>query len=113
MVACRVKTLDAVGTEQVQVSVQYRRVTSAGAGAIPEEEAQPSSAGEGVGGAGAHVLPVHLCLTAVALRTQHTPTDQTQRGSPRLIPPGPRTPGGQEDRYRTGVKHQTSPLLNS
>lgn len=64
----------------------------------PEEEAESSSTGEGVGGAGADILSVHLRLTTVTLRTQHGATDQTQRGGARLVPTRPRTPAQVRDR---------------
>lgn len=57
----------------------------------PEEEAEAGSTGEGVGGAGSHILSVHLRLTAVTLRAQHGAADQTQSGSARLIASRPRT----------------------
>lgn len=46
----------------------------------PEEHADSSSTGGSVGGAGSHIIPVQLSLTADALRAQHHPTEQAQGG---------------------------------
>lgn len=66
-------------------------------GGIPEEEAQASSTGEGVGGAGTNILPVHLRLTAVALRAEQRTTHQTQSRSARLVSTRPGTPATEKD----------------
>lgn len=61
----------------------------------PEEHSHSGPTGGSVGGAGAHVLPVQLRLTAVALGAQHGPTEEAQGGVLPLIVCGFRTPEGQ------------------
>lgn len=53
--------------------------------AVPQEESKAGSTGEGVSSAGANVLPVHLRLTTVALRTEQRATDQAQSRSSGLV----------------------------